>query len=351
MSLGGIKLAPLLTEIKVDIDSFKGDMSKAASIGKAEADNISKSLAGVTEVGEKLSSVGGKLTKSVSLPLAGIGITAAKMATDFESSFAKVSTLLDDNTTDFDKYKEDLLKASSESKIGVDEFSEAVYGAISAGVEQNKAIDFTTEAMKLAKGGFTDGAAAVDILTTAINGYSLETEDANKISDILITTQNLGKTTVDELAGSMGAVIPVASNVNFEIEELAASYAQLTKNGIDTSVAGTYMKSMLSELGKSGSITDDIFSPENSEISAEDTGRITLNEFKEIESMDTVIDNISEQFEYLIDWDLGDIVSCKNKKWETVIIQKVLEIEEFWDNTGRNITVIFGDQIPSIKKV
>ncbi len=50
------------------------------------------------------------------------------------------------------------LDASSESKIAIDEFSEAVYSSISAGVDQTKAISFTTDAMKLAKGGFTDGA-------------------------------------------------------------------------------------------------------------------------------------------------------------------------------------------------
>ena len=79
------------------------------------------------------------------------------MAVDFESSFAKVSTLLDENRVDFGQYKNDILKASSESKVGVDEFSESVYNSISAGVDQTKAIQFTTEAMKLAKSGFTDG--------------------------------------------------------------------------------------------------------------------------------------------------------------------------------------------------
>ena len=96
-----------------------------------------------------------------------------------------------------------------------------------------------------------------DRLTTAINGYGMKAEDATRISDLLITTQNLGKTTVDELASSMGTVIPVANSVNFGIEELSASYAQLTKNGIATAESGTYLKAMLSELGKSGSITDE----------------------------------------------------------------------------------------------
>lgn len=38
---GGIKLAPLLTEIKVNIDNFKSDMDKAATIGTNGAKRIS----------------------------------------------------------------------------------------------------------------------------------------------------------------------------------------------------------------------------------------------------------------------------------------------------------------------
>lgn len=253
---GSIELAPLKTEIRVDIDNFKSDMHKAASIGVNEASRISKKLSTTAKTGEMLSKAGDVLTKGLTVPLVGAGVAATKMAVDYESSFAKVSTLLDSNVVDFGKYKNDIIDASSESKVAVGEFSEAVYSSISAGVDQTKAIGFTTEAMKLAKGGFTDGAKAVDVLTTAINGYNLKSEDATRISDLLITTQNLGKTTVDELASSMGAVIPVANSVNFGIDELSTSYAQLTKNGITTAESGTYLKAMLSELGKSGSTAD-----------------------------------------------------------------------------------------------
>lgn len=255
--LGGIELAPLKTSIKVDIKSFKSEMDKVKSEAVTKAKEVSKQMESTIKMGDKMSKLGSTLTKTLTVPIVGAGTAITKMAMDYESSFAKVSTLLDSNVVDFDKYKNDILDASSESKVAVGEFSEAVYGSISAGVDQKKAIKFTTDAMKLAKGGFTDGAKAVDVMTTAINGYSLSADDATEISDMLITTQNLGKTTVDELAASMGKVIPVASSVNFGMDELSASYAQLTKNGIATAEAGTYLKAMLSELGKSGSITDE----------------------------------------------------------------------------------------------
>lgn len=254
--LGGIELAPLSLAFKVDIKGFKSDMDKVKTEALTKSKEVAKQMESTIKVGDKMSKLGSTMTKTLTLPIVGAGTAITKMAVDFESSFAKVSTLLDKNIVNYDQYKNEILDASSESKVAVDEFSEAVYSSISAGVDQTQAIKFTTNAMKLAKGGFTDGAKAVDVMTTAINGYSLSADDATKISDMLITTQNLGKTTVDELAASMGKVIPIASSVNFGMDELSASYAQLTKNGIATAEAGTYLKSMLSELGKSGSETD-----------------------------------------------------------------------------------------------
>jgi|LGVF01.2.fsa_nt_gb TP901 family phage tail tape measure protein len=257
MSLtGGIALAPLKVELKANIAGFKSDMSKAAVIGSTQANAISKSLAKTAKVGATLSTVGTNLTKFVSLPLAAVAFASTKMALDFGNDFAKVTTLLDDGVVNFEDYKDAVIQGSTDSKIVIDDYTDAVYQSISAGVDQTEAIKFTTEAMDLARGGFTTGALAVDILTTAINGYKLKTEDATEISDMLVATQNAGKTTVDELASSMGKVIPIAASVNFGMEELSASYAQLTFNGIATAEAGTYLKSMLSELGKAGSITD-----------------------------------------------------------------------------------------------
>lgn len=252
----GLELAPLLTKLMVDTEQFKKDMKEAAKKGKEEADKVEKSLSGLTKVGDGLSKTGSVLTKGLTVPIVGLGTATTKMAVDFESSFAKVSTLLDDGIVDFTDYKDALIDGSNDTKVAVDEYSESVYQAISAGVDQRKAVEFTTDAMKLAKGGFTSGASAVDILTTAINGYNLSASDATKISDMLITTQNLGKTTVNELSQSMGKVIPIASSVNFSMNELSACYAQLTKNGIATAEAGTYLKAMLSELGKTGSESD-----------------------------------------------------------------------------------------------
>lgn len=78
---------------------------------------------------------------------------------------------------------------------------------------------------------------------------------------------------------------------------------------------------------------------------AQEQGKLYLQQFKILESMDTVMDTNSIQFEYLVDWDLGDVVTTINKKLGVTIQKNIVEIEEFYDTTGLNLAVTFGDYL------
>lgn len=181
-----------------------------------------------------------------------MGCTQASM--EFETAMAKVGTIADESQKPLGDMRNEILALSSETGKSVGELAEATYQAISASVATESAVDFVGTANKLAVGGFSDTTTAVDILTTAINAYGMSADDASKISDVLITTQNLGKTSVAQLGASMGMVIPLAAAYNMNLEDLAASYALLTANGTQTAQATTYVKAALNELGSTSSV-------------------------------------------------------------------------------------------------
>lgn len=174
-------------------------------------------------------------------------------AVSFETSLAKLETIADTSAVPMSTLSEEILSLSNDTGVAAESLTESTYQAISASVDTASAVDFVTQANELAVGGFTSAETAVDVLSTAINAYGLEVSEAGQLSDYLITTQNLGKTSVDELAQSVGKVIPLASAYNVEMDNLSSAYAILTANGIATAEAGTYLKSMLNELADSGS--------------------------------------------------------------------------------------------------
>nr|DAE53213.1 MAG TPA: minor tail protein [Caudoviricetes sp.] len=255
-----------------DVTSFKTDLNNTeasiTNISRELADAQSKAVlfgqsmqtAGdkVKTVGGQISSVGGMLTGLVTAPMMAAGTASTKFAMDAETSFAKVGTIIDSTVVSYDKLKSSVTSSSNETGVAITDFNEALYSSISAGVDSGNAIQFTNDMVKLAKGGFTDTAKAVDVVTSTLNAYGLSADQATAIADKLITTQNLGKTTVDELASSMGKVIPTAKSVNVDVDNVSAAMATLTKNGIATAEATTYYNSMLNELGKSGSVADKV---------------------------------------------------------------------------------------------
>lgn len=203
--------------------------------------------------GDAMTQVGEKLTMYITAPLTAAGTAFVKWASDFTDGMAKIYTIADEGKKPMSEMREELIQLSNQSGYSLEDLAEAEYQAVSASVDTSKAVTFLTDATRLARGGFTSTTQAVDLLTTVINAYGYEAEDAAYISDVLLRTQNDGKTIVDELAHSMGTVIPTAANYNVSLEQLAAAYATMTKQGVNTSRATTFLNAMFTELEKESS--------------------------------------------------------------------------------------------------
>lgn len=247
----------LVREISTTENSLKNLTKEMKNFGSVSAQQIAAAGEDVQELGGKIETVGKKVSVASAASAAALG-ASVKLASDYTDAVAKVGTVADLQSVPLEKLRDDMLQLSTETGIGAGEIADATYQAISASVDTADAVSFVGASVGLAKAGFMETADAVDVLTTIINAYGLEASDVERLSDILIQTQNDGKTTVNELSQSMGQVIPLASAYGVNIENLAASYAQLTKNGVATAQAGTYLKSMLNELGDSGSDVGEI---------------------------------------------------------------------------------------------
>lgn len=216
------------------------------------------------EWGAALETVSGKAeavaqkTRAISAAAAAALGGAAFLASNYEDALAKVSTIADESVVSMDDMAEAISDLSNRTGIASADLADAVYNAISAGQDTADAVSFVERATMLARAGFTDTASALDVLTTIMNAYKLEAGEVTNVSDLLIATQNYGKTTVAELSQAVGKVIPTAAAYGVQLDQLAASYAIVTANGVNTRNATTYLNSLLNELGKSGSTVSDI---------------------------------------------------------------------------------------------
>lgn len=236
--------------IKVTVDGKE----VAVQLGKIE-DQIEKTGDTASEASEKAT----RDTKAMVLALSTVtaslvaaGLKAYDMASAYDAAFAKTRTIMDDSVMSAGEMRSAVLELSKDSAMAAEDVSDAVYQAISGSVDTADAVQFVDKANKLAVAGFTSLTNATDVLTTTLNAYHMSAERVEGISNVLIRTQNLGKTSVDELAASMGKSIATGSAYNVSLENLSTAYVELTRNGIATAESTTYINSMLNELGDSG---------------------------------------------------------------------------------------------------
>ena len=238
----------LVGSIFIKNDKANEDIDKTSKKAESMAEKVGSAF---HKAGQKITSVG-KAIAPVSAGMATALGASVKSASDFTNGMAKMSTLFDTQKVSVSDLSKQFINLSNKTGLASTELAEAGYQALSAGVDVNNAVSFVETAGNLAKAGFTSTSTAVDVLTTAMNAYGEQAGTAEEISNKLVRTQNLGKTTVDELASAMGKVIPTASAMGVNIDNLTSGYVALTKQGIATAEATTYMNSMMNELGDSG---------------------------------------------------------------------------------------------------
>lgn len=241
------------------INGFKKSMQETDKTSKS---GWSKMQDNLTSTGSKFKSVGGSIAK------VGAGLTAATMplaiklkqgvsdAKNLDTAIRQVTTLTDENILPTSELKKTVKRISNESGIMQEEVANAMYEALSSGVKTEDVTKFTEQGLKLTKAGFTDLPTVIDATTTALNAYGDAAPSVEKIQDIMVKTQDLGKITVDEFGKSMGRVIPTAAAAGVGFDQLGASYAVLTSRGINALEATTTMNSLLNELSSNGTKSD-----------------------------------------------------------------------------------------------
>jgi TP901 family phage tail tape measure protein len=182
--------------------------------------------------------------------VAGAGASVVAFSS-MEKGLVNVKTLLDKNT--LAKFSEDLENMQNKAVLAgfsIQDTNKALFDNISAMGMSSASINVFEQAQILAKAGVTDLGIAVDGVTSLVNAYGKETTDARFVANAFFTAQKAGKTTVEELASTIGNVASNAKMAGISLEETLATISALTTGGIATSVAVTGLKGAIAALIK-----------------------------------------------------------------------------------------------------
>ncbi|MFB0523914.1 MAG: phage tail tape measure protein [Phycisphaerae bacterium] len=178
-------------------------------------------------------------------------IDSIKEFASFEKQMAMVSTMLDDQAMHLmPQYTGQIRDMAKKFGEGTETMAKGLYDILSASIAPSKAMDVLRVSIKAAKAGMTDTGIAADAITTILNSYRWEAEQAAQISDKLFAIVKRGKTTFADLAPNIGKVAALAAQANLSFDELGAAIATLTRSGLQTELAMTGLRSIITQFLK-----------------------------------------------------------------------------------------------------
>lgn len=219
-----------IADLKAKMETVKAETEKTASAVKIS----------MKQLGVGMTAAGAAITGAFGM--------AVNEASAFNSAMAEVGTL---GVKDMNALKQGVRDIAKVYGTDLANTAKGIYDIISAtGLQGDEAIKVLERSTVAAKTGITDVQTAANLGTNVLNAFGKDVGQVGSVFDEAFTAVRLGKTTMGELAGSVGRLAPTFAAAGLESREMMAALASVTLAGISTDEAATSLKAAMSNIIK-----------------------------------------------------------------------------------------------------
>lgn len=279
--------------LDLDISGFLANLRTAQS----EADRASKNMAtkignNITGIGKSMTSVGSTLTKSVTVPLLGIGTAGLKVASDFDSAMSGVKAISGATGEEFDALRAKAIELGGSTAFSANEVAVAMTEMAKAGWDSQQIIDGMSGVLDAAAASGENLGTVSTIVADAITGFGMEAAESTRVADLLTQAANAGTIGINDLGESFKYIAPVAGSMGLSIEDVTTALSAMSMSGIKGSQAGTSLRGVLTRMVKP---TDQVAA------AMDELGIVLTNSDGTFKSLDQILSEMRGSFSDLTD--------------------------------------------------
>jgi TP901 family phage tail tape measure protein len=116
--------------------------------------------------------------------IVGVSIAAADK---FDTAFREIATLTGQTSEALSGFRQDILDYASGSTQSLEQVTQAIYAAISGGVDYTQALSIVSQAEYLAVASKAELGTTLTGLVSTLNAYGEKTDQAGRYSDVFFT--------------------------------------------------------------------------------------------------------------------------------------------------------------------
>lgn len=211
------------------IDIIGRDNASPAFIKSAAA---AETAAGrVIRAGEKMRIAGAKMSKMITLPVVAAAAASIKAATDYQKSLTLLQTAGGETVANMATVNAGIKKIAVSTGTSLGQLTEGMYIVEKAGIRGAAGLKVLKAGAQGAKAEGVDLSTAMNALTSVMMSYHLGADKAVQVQNMLVEGAGKAKTTMQEYAGALATVVPVASAAGIKFDQVAGAIATLTQHG------------------------------------------------------------------------------------------------------------------------
>ena len=217
---------------------------------KTACSTADKNLAALGKTAKTAGKIAAGAMAAAATAVATLGTAAVKSAAEYETQLANVSTLLTGTEAEVAartaEIGDQVLEISNRTGVATADLTDGMYQVVSAFGDSADAAAILETAAKSAAAGNATTTDSINLLSAVTKGYGdTSAEAVQQAADLAFATVRLGQTSFPELAAGMGKVIPLASTLGLEQEQLWGAMATLTGVTGSTAEVVTQMKATM----------------------------------------------------------------------------------------------------------
>jgi TP901 family phage tail tape measure protein len=217
-------LPPVVVRLMGDMTQLRGTLAAART-------QVNGTAAGFKAAGA--TAAAGLATMGRSVSLVGVGVAAAsvKMAGDFEAETMVLHTAAGETLANLKTVRKGILDIGRGTGTGIQNLVDGMYQVEKAGYRGSEGLKVLKAAAQGAREENAQLSTVTNAMTSVMASYHLSAADSVRVMNGLKTAAGEGKMTMEEFAGSLSTVLPIASANKVKFEEVAGALATLTQHG------------------------------------------------------------------------------------------------------------------------
>lgn len=207
---------------------------KAAAATARSTAALAESNGVATRFAAGMSAAGAKLTKGLTLPLLGLAAVSVDQAAKFQKSMTLIQTAGGETAAKTAVISKGIMGIATSTGTSLKDLGDGIYTVAKAGGTKWSATDqlkILKAAAQGAKAENVDMATSVNALTSVMASYGYNASQAVSTQNMLIRGAGLAKTTMQDFAGSLANVVPLASSLHISFAQVAGAIATMTQHG------------------------------------------------------------------------------------------------------------------------